>query len=107
MKFAFLLLIASAVAASAEEAEWKNLYGCLEKHKSDVASVVEGIDEGAGLIVEVLCVEESTEVVNAMVRARIGKAMEAADFGEKFTSFLYVVKREMREHIYLEKLRQR
>lgn len=97
----------SAAVACAEEAEWNTLYGCLDEHKANVAAVVESVDEGAGLIVEVLCVNEGTEVANAMMRTRTQIVAQSSSYGTAFSSFLVVITREMREAIYIEKLRQR
>ncbi|QBY00574.1 hypothetical protein E2K80_07325 [Rhodophyticola sp. CCM32] len=94
------------MAAVGEEAEWRALYDCAEEHAVDVARVVVSVDEGAGLIVEVLCVDESTAVANAMMSTRSDVVERSGSFGAAFTSFLSVITREMRALIYTTKLEQ-
>lgn len=106
-ELAFAIWLLGGVAAFGEEAEWRTLYECAERHVVDVARVVASVDEGAGLIVEVLCVEESTAVANAMMGTRTDVVEQRGSFGAAFTSFLTVVTREMRELVYTAKLEQR
>ena len=105
-ELALAMWLLGGVAAFGEEAEWRTLYDCAERHAADVARVVVSVDEGAGLIVEVLCGEESTAVANAMMGTRTDVVEQRGSFGAAFTSFLSVIMREMREMVYLEKLKK-
>ncbi len=104
LELAILMWLLGGVAAFGEEAEWRTLYDCAERHAADVARVVASVDEGAGLIVEVLCGEESTAVANAMMGTRGYVVEQQGSFGAAFASFLFVVTREMRELVYTKKL---
>lgn len=94
--------------ASAEEEEWNAYYDCVDRHKTDVASVIVSLDEGASLIVESLCMNESAATGNAMVRSRPNVfADNNNNYMATFLSFMSVINRETRQVLYREKLQLR
>ena len=103
--FFILLSTTSAQATKVEDEQWEELFKCFDKHGSNVAAVVQSLDEGASLIVETLCQKESTNLLNTMHKER-KELVKSKGIAGAFSSLHYVIERELRGMLYKEKLRQ-
>ena len=106
VNFTALIWMMTCSAVFAEEAEWRVLYNCSNSHISNVARVVESVDEGASLIVDVLCLNETTELINAMIVSRSQFVRQIDNIYEVHNSFMAVINREIRGRVYRAKLLQ-
>ena len=95
-----MFILAQATSrAVAEEREWRALYDCLDIHKYDVARYIVSLDEGAELITLILCSKQNTDLVNILVSTR-NDNIGTQDYSSRFSTYLSVVKREIKLRLY-------
>jgi len=100
LQFAFaslLLVVAQASAVLAEE-DWSEFDGCVDANLSATDIAEPSIHGGADLIVDVLCVEQATWLINAMILNR--DHLAAQPHTEAFESARYVLKRETKSKLF-------
>jgi hypothetical protein len=93
-----------------EAAGWDRFHSCLVSHVSDVSRLVEGMDEGAELIIQSLCQDEATDLINIMTQDREvfcggGRECTEREFVQHFNSARTVVERGVKHELYRRRLR--
>jgi hypothetical protein len=103
----FVLTIFCTSAAAKESEKWNELYHCINKYVSDVAKIIPSLEEGALLLTETdqLCSTEAINLKNYLTKNRSDN-LGTEDFTKRFQTYSYVVRRDVRYLIYLEKLSQ-
>jgi hypothetical protein len=94
-------LMLSVGTANAEE-DWSVFHVCANKHRKAVDLAEPSLHDGARLIVDVLCLEESTELGNELTRAPgRQEIVEERGFLGAFESFKAVMRREVTEMLFV------
>lgn len=102
---AVAITFASTIQAAAETGQrererelWTVYQACLDSHLPSVARNVQGLQEGADLLAESLCVGEFTDLLNEIARRSMFESMTVS---ERFGQAGFVIKRDTRLWIYM------
>ena len=108
------IVIATAILFTAptfanEAAEWDNLIVCVKKHIKNVAQHIPSLEEGALLLTEnsELCGNESTSLNNYLAKNREDNLGGPLEWLQKYPKYTYVIRREVKLLIYLEKIKRK
>ena len=106
--FSIAILFATPTFAN-EAAEWENLIACVKKHVKNVAQHIPSLEEGALLLTESveLCGNESTNLNNYLAKNREENLGGPLEWLQKYPKYTYVIKRDVKLMIYLEKIKRK
>lgn len=98
------ILISASVWANDEKKITDKLFICLDKHKVNVAKNIISLEEGAMLITETLCSNESTNLANFMAANR--EDISRPNYIARYHNEIYIIRRDVRWLLYQEKLKR-
>ncbi len=101
MAAAFIVVAAGAAASGARAEDWSKFYDCVRQYRQAVEQAEPSLFDGARLIVDVLCVDESTDLANQMFHEPTRQdIVKDQGVGGAFESFRYVMRREVTADLF-------
>ena len=97
----FIVVAAGVTPSGARAEDWSKFYDCVRQYRQAVEQAEPSLFDGARLIVDVLCIDKSTDLGNQMIHEPTRQdIVKDQGFTGAFESFRYVMRREVTADLF-------